>query len=258
MSTEEKSMKVESMDEIVFANRNKEYGAYELRKRYKKYLNRGMLIALIIILIVTVTPFIMALRNQSNKKIINETVEANLMKVKQQQEAPPPPPPPPPPPAELEQKVKYTAPVVVDTVVEKVEIATTEEVVSTTTNKEVTEEIVETNNQVIQEEEVVNFYVIEEKPEFPGGEVAMVKWIAEHVKYPEIAKENGIQGKVFVKFVIDKDGKVTDVQILRGVDPSLDKEAMRVVSEMPAWTPGKQRGKTVKVSFQLPINFKLN
>jgi periplasmic protein TonB len=84
-----------------------------------------------------------------------------------------------------------------------------------------------------------------------------MKWIASEVKYPEIAKENGITGKVYVQFVINKDGKVVDVQILRGVDPYLDKEALRVVAAMPAWSPGKQRGKTVKVSFQLPINFKL-
>ncbi|HNV95086.1 MAG TPA: energy transducer TonB [Bacteroidales bacterium] len=109
-----------------------------------------------------------------------------------------------------------------------------------------------------ENEEVVNFYVIEEKPEFPGGEAAMFQWIAKNVKYPEIAKENGVQGKVFVQFVIGKEGKVTDVQVVRGVDPSLDKEAVRIIQSMPAWKPGKQRGKPVKVSFQLPINFKLS
>lgn len=109
-----------------------------------------------------------------------------------------------------------------------------------------------------ENEEVVNFYVIEEKPEFPGGEAAMFQWISKTVKYPEIAKENGVQGKVFVQFVIGKEGKVTDVQVVRGVDPSLDKEAIRVIQNMPAWKPGKQRGKAVKVSFQLPINFKLS
>lgn len=109
-----------------------------------------------------------------------------------------------------------------------------------------------------ENEEVVNFYVIEEKPEFPGGEAAMFQWIAKNVKYPEIAKENSVQGKVFVQFVIGKEGKVTDVQVVRGVDPSLDKEAVRIIQSMPAWKPGKQRGKPVKVSFQLPINFKLS
>jgi protein TonB len=201
----------------------------------------------------------MALKNNGNKKIVDETISANLLNLKNQADEPPPPPPPPPPPAAELEKVKFTAPVVVDTVVEKVEIATTEEQVNTSVNKEVTEEVVETN-KIIKEpdEEVVNFYIIEEKPEFPGGEEGMMKWIAEHIKYPEIAKENGITGKVFIQFVIDKDGRVTNVSVLRGVDPSLDKEALRVISAMPAWTPGKQRGKAVKVSFQLPINFKLN
>lgn len=109
-----------------------------------------------------------------------------------------------------------------------------------------------------ENEEIVNFYVIEEKPEFPGGNDAMMVWVNKNVKYPEIAKENGVQGKVFIQFVIGKDGKVSDVQVIRGVDPSLDKEAVRVIQSMPAWKPGKQRGKPVKVSFQLPINFKLS
>ena len=250
-----KSVRVESMDEIVFEFRNKEYGAYELRKRYNKTVTRALFIAFVILIITAGTPFIMALQNSGANKIVDETIQANLENIKNQEEEPPPPPPPPPPP-QMEQQAKYTAPVVVDSVDEKVEIATTEDMVSTSTNEEVTEEVVETN-QAIQEEEIVNFYVIEEKPEFPGGEEAMMKWIAANVKYPEIAKENGVTGKVFIQFVINKDGKVVDVEVLRGVDPYLDKEAKRVVSDMPAWTPGKQRGKTVKVSFQLPINFKL-
>ncbi|MBI5540355.1 MAG: energy transducer TonB [Bacteroidia bacterium] len=250
------SVKVEKLDEIVFAHRNKEYGAYELRKKYNKTVTRALFIAFVVLIITAGTPFIMALKNSGNNKIVDETIQANLLDVKNQEEELPPPPPPPPPPA-LEQQVKYTAPVVVDSVDEKVEIATTDEQVNTAVNEEVTEEVVETN-QAIQEEEVINFYVIEEKPEYPGGIEAMNKWIAENVKYPEIAKENGVTGKVFIQFVIDKDGKVSNVQLLRGVDPYLDKEALRVISAMPSWTPGKQRGKTVKVSFQIPINFKLN
>jgi periplasmic protein TonB len=108
-----------------------------------------------------------------------------------------------------------------------------------------------------EDNEVYEFFVLEEKPTFPGGEAALLKWIAQNTKYPEIAKENGIQGRVFVGFVIDKAGNVIDVKILRGVDPYLDKEAMRVVKAMPDWAPGKQRGKSVKVSYQVPINFKL-
>jgi len=120
-------------------------------------------------------------------------------------------------------------------------------------------EVVEIQQEEEEIDEVFNFYVLEDKPEFPGGgEAALLQWIAKNTEYPEIAKENQIQGRVFVGFVIGKDGSVTDVKILRGVDPYLDKEAKRVVEAMPNWKPGKQRGKPVKVSFQVPINFKLN
>ena len=93
-------------------------------------------------------------------------------------------------------------------------------------------------------------------PSFPGGDP--VRWINKNVKYPVIAQENGIQGKVFVQFVIEKDGSITNVKVLRGVDASLDKEAVRVVQSMPKWKPGKQRGKPVRVSYNVPINFRLS
>ena len=92
-------------------------------------------------------------------------------------------------------------------------------------------------------------------PQFPGGDVT--KWLAKNTRYPMIAQENGIQGKVFVQFVIEKDGSISNVKVLRPVDPSLDKEAIRVVSSMPKWKPGKQRGKAVRVSYTVPINFQL-
>jgi protein TonB len=256
MSPEEIT-KAESLDEIVFATRNKEYGAYDLRKRYKKNVNKSLFIAFVVLIITAGTPFIMALSNQAANNIVDETVEANLENIKTDKDDAPPPPPPPPPPPALEQQVKFTAPVVVDSVEEDVELATSDDIVTTTTNEEVTEEVVETEEVIQEVEEVVNFYVIEEKPEFPGGEEALLKYIADNTKYPEIAKENNIQGKVFVEFVIQKDGSVGDVKILRGVDPYLDAEAVRVVKSLPKWSPGKQRGKAVKVSFQVPINFKL-
>lgn len=101
------------------------------------------------------------------------------------------------------------------------------------------------------------FYVVEEMPEFPGGEMALRQFIANAIKYPVIAQENGIQGKVYVSFVVGKDGQVSDARVLRGVDPSLDKEAIRVVNSLPRWKPGKQQGKTVRVSFSVPISFVL-
>lgn len=101
------------------------------------------------------------------------------------------------------------------------------------------------------------FTIVEEPTEFPGGPAALVKFLTSNVKYPEIAMENGIQGRVMVKFVVERDGSVSNVDILRGVDPALDKEAVRVVKSMPKWKPGKQRGKPVRQSFQVPVVFRL-
>lgn len=105
--------------------------------------------------------------------------------------------------------------------------------------------------------EIVEYVKVEIKPSFPGGDLALLKYISENTKYPEICRENGIQGKVFVEFVIGTDGKVTDVSIAKGVDKYLDEEAVRVVSSLPQWNPGKQRGKAVPVSYIIPIKFVL-
>lgn len=102
------------------------------------------------------------------------------------------------------------------------------------------------------------FTIVEDMPKFPGGDKALLKFLVKNTEYPEVAREHGIQGRVFVSFIINKKGVVENVQIARGVDPILDKEALRVVSLLPKWTPGKQRGKAVNVSFNVPINFQLN
>ncbi|NLH28589.1 MAG: energy transducer TonB, partial [Bacteroidales bacterium] len=101
------------------------------------------------------------------------------------------------------------------------------------------------------------FVVVEEMPEFPGGQSALMKYLSENIRYPVIAQENGIEGRVICSFVVERDGSITDVQVVRGVDPSLDKEAVRVIQSMPKWKPGKQRGKPVRVRFTLPIVFRL-
>jgi len=102
------------------------------------------------------------------------------------------------------------------------------------------------------------FIMVEEMPEFPGGALALRKWIKSNVKYPENARRNKITGRVYVGFVINKKGDVEDCKILRSIDADLDKEALRVVNSMPSWKPGKQKGKSVKVSFSFPINFHLH
>lgn len=106
-------------------------------------------------------------------------------------------------------------------------------------------------------EEPTVFFIVEDMPEFPGGELALRKYIAENVRYPEMAKENEIQGTVYVRFVVNEKGAVTNVEVLRGVDPLLDAEAIRVVKSLPNFKPGKQRGKAVKVSHSVPIKFAL-
>lgn len=108
-----------------------------------------------------------------------------------------------------------------------------------------------------EEEEAEIFVVVEIMPEFPGGETALRTFIAKSVNYPPIAAENGIQGKVYVRFVIDQNGKVSNAEVARSVDPSLDQEALRVIRSLPRWKPGMQRGKPVRVSYTVPINFQL-
>jgi len=111
-----------------------------------------------------------------------------------------------------------------------------------------------------EEEEIVEekiFLVVEQMPSFPGGEAKMYGYIGKNIEYPRIAKESGISGRVFVTFVVEKDGTVTDVQILRGIGGGCDEEAVRVIKSMPKWKPGKQRGKPVRVQYRMPIKFTL-
>jgi protein TonB len=106
-------------------------------------------------------------------------------------------------------------------------------------------------------EEAQIFMVVESMPAYPGGDAALYNFLAENIKYPQMAKESGIQGRVFVTFVVERDGSVTDVRVLRGIGGGCDEEAIRVVKSMPKWTPGKQRGKAVRVQYNLPVKFTL-
>ena len=158
---------------------------------------------------------------------------------------------PPPPP---QQTVAEILEVVEDDV--KVEDTFIQEEADENTAVEI-QEIVAPVQEEEQEEESTPFVIVEDMPEFKGGEKALLKYIAEHVNYPEMAKENDIQGTVYVGFVVNEKGKVTNVSVLRGVDPLLDKEAIKVIEGLPDWKPGKQSGKNVKVRMQVPIKFQL-
>ena len=163
------------------------------------------------------------------------------------QEATPPPPPPPAP--VVEEIINIVED---DKEIEQVEIQSSED------DQKEAQKIIEMPAPV-EEEEVTNeiFTVVEDMPQFPGGDAALLSYIGKSVKYPVIAQENGIQGRVIVSFVVERDGSVADAVVVRGVDPSLDKEALRVVNSMPKWTPGKQRGKPVRVKYTLPVTFRL-
>ena len=113
----------------------------------------------------------------------------------------------------------------------------------------------ERQEEEVEEEQI--FTIVEEMPSFPGGEAELFKYLGKNIKYPEMANSAGISGVVYVTFVVDKDGKIKDVKVLRGIGGGCDEEAVRVVKNMPAWKPGKQRGKSVTVQYNLPIRFTL-
>ena len=176
-------------------------------------------------------------------------VEEDIIPVTTQDEIKPPPPPPPPPVADALTIVEDDTEIADDFDLQDTEATDASEVEFRPVETVEVEEEEETSNEV--------FIIVEQMPVFPGGEAALRKFLATEVKYPVIAQENGTQGRVYVKFVIAADGSVTNVEVARPFDPNLDQEAVRVVKSMPKWTPGKQRGKAVKVSYTVPINFVL-
>jgi protein TonB len=165
----------------------------------------------------------------------------------------PPPPPPPPMPDVIEQLT-----VVEDDVeIEEVEVQSMEDDNNTTV--EVMNLEAETGPSEEEEAEGNQiFTIVEQQPEFPGGETALLKYLSEHIKYPAFAQENGIQGRVTLSFTVEKDGSIANIEVMRSPADELSKEAVRVVSSMPKWKPGKQRGKPVRVKYVLPVVFRLN
>ena len=180
-------------------------------------------------------------------QMTEQQVEDEIIPITRQEEVKPPPPPPPPKVVE-----------VLNIVDDDVEIDDELEIMDSEADDETSIDVAPViQDQEEEADEGQVFFIVEDMPEFPGGELALRKFIANAIKYPVIAQENGIQGKVYVNFVVDKDGSVTSARIARGVDASLDKEALRVVNNLPKWKPGKQRGKPVRVSYTVPISFVL-
>jgi protein TonB len=249
-----------AFDEIVFEDRNKEYGAYKLRKKYSRTVIVSMLIGIIILGTAVITPYLNAKALENREKRAERQVEIKLENLDQPVEQVAPPPPPPPPPADVVQQQKYVPPVVVDSIKpeEDIQLMTADEAQIEVQNEEVVEIQEEVKEEVQEEDpEATPFVVVEEMPMFPGGDAALLKYIGENTNYPEIAKENNIQGRVIVRFCVTSKGGVSQVSILKGVDPELDAEAIRVVNTLPPFKPGKQGGKPVPVWYMVPITFTL-
>jgi protein TonB len=174
---------------------------------------------------------------------VAEDVPEEIIPITEQKFTPPPPPPP--------QQVTVLEIVEDDVEVEDIDID-----VDVDQNT-----VIEVYVPPAREEEEISeqeiFTVVESMPEFPGGAAKMMEFIAKNIKYPPMARESGIQGRVFVNFVVEPDGRVSNVKVLRGIGGGCDEEAIRVVESMPKWTPGRQRGKAVRVSFNLPVRFTL-
>ena len=175
-------------------------------------------------------------------KLVLDTEEDEMIPITQQ-ELPPPPPPPP-------------QTTIIEIVEDDEEIEEELEIEDTEADEDEVIEIIEVEEEEeVAEEEI--FTIVETNPGFPGGEAKMYQYLGKNMKYPPIARDNNIQGRVYVSFVVEKKGNITDVRVLRGIGGGCDEEAIRVVKSMPKWSPGKQRGKPVRVRFNLPIVFKL-
>lgn len=262
--------------DLVFEGRNQAYGAYKLRKGTSK----RNIWSLIIVTLAAVLLFLgLQLQRmvEANKTVENtQAVELSALEQKKKE-------------AKVEKKeiiktepekvvekvkssVKFTAPVIKkDNEVKEEDEIKLEEVEKS--NKSIGSFNVEGNDEVGGEvlkakeeikapeppkhEENKIFTVVEQMPMYPGGDAALMQFLSSNIKYPTVAAENGVQGRVVVGFVVEKDGSITDVNVMRSVDPSLDREAMRVVKNMPRWTPGKQNGSAVRVKYQVPVMFRL-
>ena len=264
--------------DLVFEGKNQAYGAYQLRKDTGKRNLKALItmflifaaIAAIVIAKVSIDNYI-ASRNAA----IETDVELQSLAEKKEAKAEKKDEP------EVEKieiervksSVAFTVPEIKkdDEVKEEQEIKSQDELQETNTaigafNVEGNDE---TGGEVLKAKEVIAepeppkveetkvFDVVEEMPQFPGGQAALLEYLAKNIKYPVVAEENGVQGRVIVTFVVERDGSITDVRVVKSVDPSLDKEAARVVKSMPKWQPGKQNGSAVRVKYTVPVQFRL-
>lgn len=260
--------------EVVFADKNKNYGAYQLRKTNGANTTKALIIGSIIFLVLFFSPKIYSL--------IKGSMDQQEDQVKAQEVilAPPPPvdpktPPPPPvepPPPKVDQ-VKMPPPIVKPDIEVRDEPPTVEKLKEAdpgqrdikgdpTADIVIAEPVGEGPKReaavAVDDNKVYDFVSIEKQPEFPGGIAKFYGYLGKAIKYPPMAQENNVQGKVFLSFVVEKDGKLTDITVTRGLGSGTDEEAIRVLKASPRWNPGIQNGKPVRVKYNINVNFTLN
>lgn len=257
---------------LVFEGKNKNFGAYVMRMTSPSRHRKAMIIITVIAIVAFFVPTLIKIitPKKDDVKITEVTALSKLPPAEKKDDnvikkldTPPP---------ALKSSIKFTAPVIKkdSEVSEEDEIKSQDELIKNTATisiadikgndevngKDIADIQAITNEPEKQEVEKVYTYV-EQPPAFPGGEGELTKYLQENIKYPQEAREVGIQGKVYLSFIVGRDGNITDIKVVRGLHYACDKEAMRVVKSMPRWTPGKQNGNNVTVQFTLPISFQL-
>ena len=216
----------------------------DLERRKMLFTEIGLVIALAVVLLAFEWKSYEKTEFTMMNLAVDDTPE-EMVEITQQEKPPPPPKPP-----------QQTT--IIEIVEDEEEIEDDIEIDVEADQETEVEEYIPMEEDDDEAEELQIFTVVESMPTFQGGDAARIKYLNSNIKYPTIARESGIQGRVFVTFVVETDGRVTDVKILRGIGGGCDEEALRVIKNMPKWHPGKQRGKSVRVQFNMPILFKLN
>lgn len=260
--------------DIVFEGRNKEYGAYQLRKDNAKNTNKAVIIGGLFFILAISSPIIIKLLSSNGDeedKVFQQTEVVLATPPPIDKKAPPPPPPVEPPPPKVDQ-VRFPPPVVKpdDQVVEE-EPPTIKDLEKADPGQKTLKGNPDADiqienptfgdgpvNQKVTEDSNEIFTNVEQLPRFPGGDAAFGNFLRKNLMYPAVARENNIQGRVIVNFVVEKDGSLTDIKVLRGLEGGLSEEAIRVLKRTPKWEPGIQNGRPVRVSFTIPILFQLS
>jgi periplasmic protein TonB len=250
------------LDDLIFETRNREYGAYQLRKKYKRVVIAGIIMASAVTALIVLVPFV--LTNRADNVVSGDItyIPVQMESLETPVERIIVPPAPPPPGSErVQEVVKYVPPVVVDTILpSEAKQATTDELMVQTTKEESDAEVYGSDDQALSGQDGIEtnepFFLVEVMPSFKGGDINKFReWVQKRTNYPQAAIEAGIQGKVYLTFVIEPDGSVSNVTVVKSVASVIDNEAVKAIQASPKWSPGLQRGQPVRVRYSMWLNF---